>query len=370
DHYDYEALQTSLRDNPGRWHRAYLCSGVTAVFDAGGLPWTLDVGGHANDPAPRPHYRAAGPLITHYEPVFGVMAAGGEDTFLPMGSDDEALASVEELVEMGAQAIKVWYLDPPTGEAETLDARLELIGDAAREAGLPLIVHATELRNAKVALRAGAQMLVHSVEDELVDEEFLSLIEESGAFYAPTLTVGANWRRAVSSVTLGLKPPPVDDVNGCVDEETRRVMAEADALDSGRDLTRAALGRVFAGLESAGATRAIADHNLVRVFRAGGRVVTSTDAGNPLTVHGPSIHAEMAAMQAAGIPPAEILVMSTRNGAAAMGGIEDFGTLEPGKLADLIVLKEDPSQSAGAYRSITHVMRGGELAPVERYSAR
>lgn len=369
DHYDYDALQASLRENPDRWHRAWLCSGVTAVYDVGGLPWTLEVGDSGGDPARRPHYRAAGPLITHYEPVFGVLSAQGTDTFLPMNSDEAALASVGRLVEMGSDAVKVWYLDPPAGQRQALDARLRLIGEAAREAALPLIVHATELRNAKAALRAGAAMLVHSVEDTLVDEEFIELLRESGAFYAPTLIVGTNWRRAVSSVVLGVEPPPVDDPNDCVDGRTRRLIAEADTLGSSRAVTPAALGRVFSGLEDAGAGRAIAEMNLMRVFRAGAPIVTSTDAGNPLTVHGPSIYAEMEAMASAGIPPSQILVMSTRNGAAAMGGLDDFGTLAAGKLADLIVLEDDPTRSTGAYRSITHVMRAGKLAPVSEYSA-
>lgn len=369
DQYDYEALQTALRDNPARWHRAYLCAGVTAVYDVGGLPWTLAVDDAATADTPRPHRRAAGPLITHYEPVFGVLSAHGADSFMPMGSDEAALASVERLVDMGAEAIKVWYLDGAEDQREALDARLVLIGRAAREAGLPLIVHATELRNARAALRAGAHMLVHSVEDRLVDEAFIELLKESDTFYAPTLTVGANWRRALASVLLGVEAPRLDDPNGCVDRRTRQRIADASALGAGEPLSPTELERVYAGLEAAGAARQIAAINLARVHAAGVPVVTSTDAGNPLTLHGPSIYAEIEAMAAAGLSPAEILVMSTRNGAAAMGRLDEFGTLEAGKLADLIVLEDDPSESASAYRSITQVMRAGELSPVSKYAA-
>jgi len=368
DHYDYEALQASLRENPRRWHRAWLCSGVTAVYDVGGLPWTLEVGEAGGDPARRPHYRAAGPLITHYEPVFGVLSAQGADTFLPMNSDEAARESVAKLAEMGSTAVKVWYLDPPAGQRQALDDRLKLIGRLADEAGLPLLVHATELRNAKAALRAGADMLVHSVEDAAIDREFLDLMREAGTFYAPTLTVGSNWRRAVASARLRVAPPAVDDPNGCVDDETQRVIAEADTLLAG-SASRQDVASVFSALERVGAGHAVLEDNLRRVVEAGLPVVTSTDAGNPLTLHGPSIYAEIEAMAAAGIPPADILVMSTRNGAAAMGRLDDFGTLESGKLADLIVLEDDPSESAGAYRSITHVMRAGELFPVSEFAA-
>ena len=103
------------------------------------------------------------------------------------------------------------------------------------------------------------------------------------------------------------------------------------------------------------------NENLRRVNEAGATIATATDAGNPLTLHGPSIHNEMEAMQAAGIPAPEIVVMSTRNGAVAMNRLADFGTLEVGKIADLIVLAENPTEDVRAFRSLTHVMRAGVL---------
>lgn len=89
--------------------------------------------------------------------------------------------------------------------------------------------------------------------------------------------------------------------------------------------------------------------------------MTATDAGNPLTLHGPSIFSEMEAMQAAGLSASDIIVMATRNGAQAMGRLKEFGTLEAGKLADLLVLADDPRADVRAFRSLTHLMRGGRL---------
>jgi imidazolonepropionase-like amidohydrolase len=70
-------------------------------------------------------------------------------------------------------------------------------------------------------------------------------------------------------------------------------------------------------------------------------------------------------MQRAGIPAKDLIGMATRSGALAMRRLDDFGTLEPGKMADLIVLDKDPSADAAHFRSITHVMRGGLLRPVD-----
>jgi imidazolonepropionase-like amidohydrolase len=101
--------------------------------------------------------------------------------------------------------------------------------------------------------------------------------------------------------------------------------------------------------------------NLRRVYATGATIVVGTDAGSPLVFHGPSIFSEMEAMQAAGLSAADIVVMATRNGAQAMGRSKDFGTLEAGKLADLLVLAEDPRRDVRAFRALTHVMRGGRL---------
>jgi imidazolonepropionase-like amidohydrolase len=104
--------------------------------------------------------------------------------------------------------------------------------------------------------------------------------------------------------------------------------------------------------------------NLGVVFRAGITVATGTDAGNPLTLHGPSLYWEMQEMQAAGMSPLDVLVASTRNGALAMGRT-DVGTLAAGKLADLVVLGADPTADIRNVEQVRYVMRGGALTVPE-----
>ena len=240
-----------------------------------------------------------------------------------------------------------------------LDARLMEIGAAA---GLDLIVHATSLREAKAALKAGAKLLVHSVSDVVVDDEFLSLMATNQALYAPTLIVGANWGHAMASVIRNT-PYPIDDPNGCVDPNTVEKVNNTDGLQPylpERLRNPEVATRTVARREAQRETMA---ENLRRVHAAGLTVVTATDAGNPLTLHGPSIYNELEAMQEAGLSPSEIIVTATCNGAEAMGRLDDFGTLEPGKIADLIVLSEDPQRDVRAFRSLTHVMRAGMLYP-------
>jgi len=359
--YPYPETARALRANPARWYRSYLCSGITAVFDVGGHPWTTALPAAAEADSLAPHVRAAGPLISHA----GRSALDVDAeiyTFLPMATTALVQASVARLKAMGSSAVKVWYLAPPAARREELDARMLEVGAAARAAGLDLIVHATGLREAKVALRAGAVLLVHSVEDQPVDQEFLELLSRNRAIYAPTLVVGRNATRASVSIALGVRFP-VDDPGGCVDSATVAKIANVEPLRPLMPERLRSVDAAFRRLESVGARGAVMADNLRRVHAANGVIATATDAGNPLTLHGPSIFDEMEAMQAAGISAADVVVMSTRNGARAMRRETDFGTLEAGKLADLLVLAENPLSDVRAFRSRTHVMRGGRLFP-------
>lgn len=359
DLYPYPETARALRANPGRWYRAYLCSGITAVYDVGGHPWTTRLPGTAERDPLAPHVRAAGPLITHAGP-----AALNVDeeiyTFLPMATSADVQSSVAKLKAMGAQAVKVWYLAPQPARRAELDARMMEVGAAAKAAGLDLIVHATGLREAKVALRAGAVLLVHSVEDQRIDDEFLGLLSANRAVYAPTLTVGRNATRASVAIGLGQRFP-IDDPGRCVDADTVAKIGNVEPLRPLIPEERRSPDVAFRRLEAVGARVALMGENLQRVHASGNTIVAATDAGNPLTLHGPSIYDEMEAMQAAGIPAADIVLMATRNGARAMGRAGDFGTLEAGRIADLLVLAEDPRTDVRAFRTLTHVMRAGRL---------
>ncbi len=110
----YPYLETSRynRDHPERWYRSYLCSGITAVYDVGGHPWTAALPAAAENDPDAVHVRAAGPLITHATRT-ALQASDELYTFLPMDTPEEVSASVRKLVEMGSTAAKVWYLRPP-----------------------------------------------------------------------------------------------------------------------------------------------------------------------------------------------------------------------------------------------------------------
>ncbi|HVO50625.1 MAG TPA: amidohydrolase family protein [Thermoanaerobaculia bacterium] len=346
--HPYDLVEKGLREHPERLFRSYVCSGVTSVFDVGGYPWTLDLPARAEDDSLAPRVAAAGPLLST---VDHWVTQPGERQFLFIKDEASAKADVAYLASRGAKAVKVWYLVRPDLPVTATTPAVLAAGEEAKKAGLPLIVHATGLAEAKVALRAGAKLLVHSVSDLPVDDEFLSLAKANGTFYDPTLVVLDGYV-AVARGFAAHAPVAFDDPNGCVDPSTRARLAETARLELPKpvDLPRFE--------KRAAATRAVADANLRRVRDAGIPIAMGTDAGNPGTLHGPSVHAEMEAMQAAGLTPMEVLVAATSVAARAMGR-DDVGTLAKGKRADFLLVGADPLLDIANLRKLNAVVRGG-----------
>ena len=352
----YDSTVVALQREPERFHRAWLCSGVTSVFDVGGYPWTFELARGTRSATDAPRVVAAGPLLSTVDHWVNLPAT---QQFTFMASDTLVRAAVRAQVAAGAEAVKVWYLDLP----DTLRAKkrplLDLAGAEAARAKLPLIVHATELRTAKEALTAGAKVLVHSVESDTIDGEFLTLARRNGTVVIPTLTVMEGY----GDVFLGRSPAaryPLD----CVDRGTRakleRVLPE--------ERRRSAITYFRSGAVER--QRATMEENLRRLKASGVPIAMGTDAGNPGTAHGPSVYREMEALQRAGLTTAEVLASSTIVAATAMGIAAETGSVVAGKRADLVVLDADPLADAANYRRVRLVVRNGlvhtraSLAPV------
>ena len=359
DRYPYEEVASDLAAHPGRFLRSQLCSGLTSVFDDGGYPWSIDLAHRERDDPAAPRIAAAGPLLATVDFWLNLPA---ERQFIYLKDADAGRLGVRYLKARGADAVKVWFIVSPEQTVEASTPAVMAVGDEARKLGIPLIVHATGLAEAKVALKAGAHMLVHSVDDQPVDDEFLELAKSSGAVYCPTLLVFSGYARLARAKGTA-EPPRVDDPNGCVDAETLRKVRETMELPKADPVQLASRTQ---RLSQATATMAT---NLKRVSDAGITVAMGTDAGNPLTLHGPSIYAEMEAMQAAGLTPMQVLVAATRGGSMAMGVGGITGTLEKGKSADLILVDADPSRDIANLRQLRFVMRAGVLYRVDELRA-
>src|SRR5881628_125622 len=351
DRYPYEQVEAELHVTPERFYRSYLCSGVTAVFDVGGYPWTLELQERTARSTTAPRVVAAGPLLSTIDFWLNLP---DQRQFIYMSDETTVRAAVRAHKAWGAAAVKVWYIMPPQPpDTARVSALVHAAGDEARKVGLPLIVHATGLWEAKDALRAGARILVHSVSSEPVDDEFLTLARRQGAIYVPTLTVLDGYQQ-VRARRFERDRQPLR----CVDPGTR---AKALATDT---VALAQRMPTPAAEERSARTRRLmaqAAANLKRVRHAGIPVALGTDAGNPLTLHGASVPMELEAMQAAGLTPLDVLIAATRNGARALGLGQHEGTVTAGATADLVVLDADPLTDIRNVRRVALVVRRGEI---------
>ena len=350
DQYPYDQVEANLHARPERFFRSYLCSGVTSVFDVGGYPWTLDLQARTAHSTTAPRVLSAGPLLSTIDFWLNLP---DQRQFIYMADDATVRQAVRAHKAWGAAAMKVWYIMPPQPpDTARVSALVAAAGDEARKVGLPLIVHATGLWEAKDALRAGARVLVHSVWSAPVDDEFLALARRAGTIYAPTLMVPDGYRQ-VAARRFERDRQPLE----CVDPGTRAKALATDSVAPAKRPTTAALEQ-RAARTAQGLAQGLA--NLKRVHDAGIPIALGTDAGNPLTLHGASVFMELEAMQAAGLTPLEVLVAATRTGARALG-LDSTGTVTAGATADLVVLDADPLADIRNVRRIALVVRRGEV---------
>ena len=330
--------------------KVWLASGVTSVVDIGGPFWNFEMRDAALASAAAPRVAVAGPLISMIERAKLDL---GDPPIIKIGSPDEARALVGRELERKPDFIKVWFIHQPGDELAAQEAIVRATGDAAHAGGVRLAVHATELVVAKASLRAGADFLVHSVEDEPIDDEFLALAKKNRALYCPTLFVVMGYRYALS--------------NTWQPTEAERRLADPQILAAMRDLDQLPKDKLPERVAKAMANppqpkpSPIALANLRKVWDAGIPVAMGTDAGNIGTLHGPSVFREMALMAQAGLTTLEVLRSATANGAQAMGLERETGTLAAGKLADVVILDADPLADVGNLSRIHRVIKDGQL---------
>jgi len=350
DRYPYAQVEAELHAGPERFYRSYLCSGVTSVFDVGGYPWTLELQQRTARSTTAPRVVAAGPLLSTIDFWLNLP---DQRQFIYMADEATVRAAVRAHKAWGAAAIKVWYIMPPQPpDTARMSALVHAAGDEAHKGGLPLIVHATGLWEAKDAVRAGARVLVHSVWSGKVDEEFLTLVKRQGTIYVPTLTVPDGYRQvAARRFERDLQPL------ACVDPATRVKALATDTVARAQRPSAAVVSE-----RAARTARNLAQGlaNLKRVHDAGIPVALGTDAGNPLTLHGAAVFMELEAMQAGGLRPVDVLRAATRTAAIA-AGLDSTGTLAAGAVADLVVLDADPLADIRNVRRIALVVRRGEI---------
>src|SRR6056297_938282 len=240
DVYPYTEVAAYQKLHPDRYYDSYLCSGVTAVYDVGGMSWSVDLQTSAEADSMAPHVAASGPLLT---PVPGApFDLPSDRALVQLDSEQTGIEMVQFLSELGSTGIKFWQFQ---ADNEEYMAGVAAAAEEIRRQGNQMIAHATTLEQAKAALRNGTKLLVHSVSDIEVDDEFIRLARENGTFYNPTMIVSAGYMLAYRAAA-DIEPIPYTDPNGCTDTKTLNLIESASQFSDHPRLTESLLERARA----------------------------------------------------------------------------------------------------------------------------
>lgn len=320
------------------------------MADVGGPMWNFDVRERSRSHGRAPRVAVAGPLISTWKPP--VLSDVADPPIIAATTPEEARELVRAQIPRRPDFIKIWYVVPQAQTAEQFLPVVRAAIEEAHRAGLRVAVHSTELETARTAVRAGADILVHGVEDKPVDAEFLALLREKGVIYTTTLDVYSGYMRTFTRR------------NGFTEREF--ALADPEVMGSLMDLRHLPEGTAPSWTRQLAGT-AVPDQplgtliaNLRAVHEAGIPIAMGTDAGNIGTVPGPSIYREFALMAQAGTTPSEILFSATVNGARLMGQEREIGRIERGRHADLLLLDADPAADVANLSRIALVLKGGQ----------
>jgi imidazolonepropionase-like amidohydrolase len=336
----------------------YLRSGITSVLDIGGPLWNFEMRKIANSTAKAPRVAAAGPLISS---VSRPQLDLGDPPIVKIDTPEQGTQMVQKLAPQKPDYIKIWYIVNAENPVEKFRPVVHAVIAEAHRLKLRVAVHATELEAARASVEEGADLLVHSVTDKLVDDAFVKLLNQKGTILTPTLVVFERYGR-----TFANKLELTSEEKAWGNPE---VIASLDVTklppDKVPDRIKTAMTNPQPVLDRIQQTYDIALKNLKTLQDAGITIATGTDAGNIGTIHGPAIFREFQLMKQAGLTPMQILQCTTANAAKTFGGSTGakIGSLKPGNFADLVILKSNPLDDIENTSDIDSVMKNGVVYP-------
>jgi imidazolonepropionase-like amidohydrolase/ABC-type multidrug transport system permease subunit len=341
---------------------AYLFSGVTAVKSAGDQLDMVLKHRATTTSGERlgaelflvgPLFTTAGGHGTEYSQFMPEsMRASFDEQFVRLPkSAEEARAQVNDLKQRGVDGIKAILEGGGGGTVfNRLDpALLKAISDAANSAKLPIVTHTGNAQDVSDALDAGVNGIEHGAMRDRIPEALFTKMKAMGVTYDPTLTVLEAMQAYVAGKTDLLDRSLVQQVI------PREWFAQAkESLNApGAQAARKAIGAYPFRLD-------LAKQNLADAYRVGVILVSGTDAGNPLVIHGPGVHRELQLWVEAGIPPAAALQGATYNAARLLRADQRIGLIRKGYDASLLLVDGNPLQDISATERISTVFFKGE----------
>lgn len=371
-HFGTGGLERGETTTPDRILRQFLFYGVTTVFNVGATGGDAASVGTlrsraATGEVTAPHIYATGSLLTlpGSHPVATIMR-------IPAGVDPDsydwstrgvalvetieaARAAVRANARAGMEGIKIVIDSGPTpfgDDHPQMPPRIiAAVVDEASSFGLPVVAHVSSLDELEDAVTGGVRAIMHAANEPYPGPGNWAAMQEQEVFYVPTLSLfaailGDRWTH----------PAALDDPflrAGVAANTLKSMKGWKSPMASVPDTIRSRLwNEMLASIGSA--------------HEAGVPVTLGTDTGNPFVFPGHSVHFELELLVEAGLTPMDALIAATRGAAELLGRDDEFGTVEAGKRADLLVLAANPLADIRNTRSLEVVIRGGEV--VERSS--
>jgi len=317
-----------------------LAFGVTTVLDMFALPRGVKQL-RAEDRPDRADLRSAGILAT---------APGGHGTeygfAIPtLTAPEQAGPWVDARIAEGSDYIKIVFedgraykravaaLDTPTFTA---------VVEAAHRRGKLAVVHISDYDHARLAIDQGADGLVHMSRDRVPEADFGARVAAHHAFVTPTLTVT---RGLYGGATQLAKDPAI------------AALLDPEALGN--------LEMRFPFVGEPGA----AEQAIAQLRDAHTQILCGSDAPNPGTAYGATMHEELALLVTAGLSASAALIAAT-SAPASRFGLTDRGRIAVGARADLLLVEGDPTVEIAATRRIAGIWRGGHRFDRDGYRAR
>ena len=320
---------------------ALLYSGVTTVLDTGNVPpYVLQLRqAIASGVIQGPRIYCVGPILDGADPVWGPIA-------LAISSKYQVAPIVEQLKGENVDLIKLYV-----GLSDRL---VRAISVEAKKKNLRTIIDQWD-RNGSIDLMdsgiAGfAHLPGHSISADAVHHA-----KETGIFFISTL--------AVHEVFTGRRLRDLGFLND-------PLIADVVPASQLKGLREFAQKPISAELQKK-IDRALADFqgaegNVKPLWDAGVLIATGTDAPYPGDFQGEGVHHELELLVESGLTPRQAITAATKNAAAIMDADKEWGTLEPGKLANILVIDGKPDQNIHDTRHITLVMKQGDVVDREK----
>ncbi len=360
-HKPYEKEIKWTQNNMTDVLKRYIQNGITNVVDVGASLNFLSLREKFRNKTYAPAVHMTGPLLTSYEPsVFKELH--NDEPFNLVKTEEEGRKMVQEQLPYKPDFIKIWYIledrKNPETSARKFYPTVKAIIEEAHKNNLKVAVHATERITAQYAVEAGCDFLVHSVDDEIISDEFIKQLKTKNTILCPTLIVYGNYRKTFGQEldfsTYDILHSNPEQLGSLYDLKHLPEKSMTDAYKSSIRTSKQSYLR----------TDSISLVNLKKLSDAGIRIAAGTDAGNIGTMHGTSLVDELEKMKQSGMNNWQILQSATINPSYILNKEKETGSIKAGKIADMFLVDSNPVESLSNLEKISLVInKGFAIAP-------